>query len=329
MDNREFEIEQFENGGNEKETIDAIRDIISPEAKCIPQDTDSGWLCCCERFNMPELNICSNCGASKTEIFKINDNAFISEILEKHQKNEEERERRAQQEAKAKEKAKRSKDIKISVGFILGIIATSFIVYAVTISSRTTYSSEEEMKSALQGTYTFYDASGKASRQIVIEGDTATYIYLYSSDESEIEIRKWDYKQGVIHTFEDLIVTNEGYLKHGNDIYKKSRYMSSSYSSSYDYESAYSVLDITVDRVSNNSSYTVCTGSVKNTGKKTYRYIKVKGSFKDSSGNVLDTDWTYAAGSEGLSPGESTTFRLSVPQNLKITSCSVSLFDYN
>ena len=104
---------------------------------------------------------------------------------------------------------------------------------------------------------------------------------------------------------------------------------SSSYSSSYNYESGYSVLKITVDSVTNNSGYTICTGSVKNNGTKTYKYIKVKGSFKDSSGNVVDTDWTYAAGSEGLAPGESTTFRLSVTKNSKITSCSVSLLDYD
>lgn len=33
---------------------------------------------------------------------------------------------------------------------------------------------------------------------------------------------------------------------------------------------------------------TVCVGKVKNTGTKTYYYVEVKGSFKDSSGNVLD-----------------------------------------
>ena len=68
---------------------------------------------------------------------------------------------------------------------------------------------------------------------------------------------------------------------------------------------------------------------VKNTGNKTYKYIEVKGSFKDSAGNVVDTDWTYAAGSEGLSPDESTTFKLSVTKNFDIKSCSVSLLDFD
>lgn len=68
---------------------------------------------------------------------------------------------------------------------------------------------------------------------------------------------------------------------------------------------------------------------MKNTGTKTYYYVEVKGSFKDSSGNVLDTDWTYAAGSEGLAPGESSSFRLSVDKDYDITDCSVSILDFD
>ena len=79
--------------------------------------------------------------------------------------------------------------------------------------------------------------------------------------------------------------------------------------------------------MTSNSSYTVCTGTVTNYGEKTYEYVQVKGSFKDSSGTVLDTDWTYAVGSEGLAPEESTTFRLSVPKNNNIKDCSVSIMD--
>lgn len=94
------------------------------------------------------------------------------------------------------------------------------------------------------------------------------------------------------------------------------------------YESADEVLKISDVKVSSNSSYTICTGIIENKGVKTYTFVQVKGSFKDSSGNVVDTDWTYAAGSEGLSPGETTTFRMSVDKNYKITSCSVTLLDY-
>lgn len=81
--------------------------------------------------------------------------------------------------------------------------------------------------------------------------------------------------------------------------------------------------------ISHNSSYTVCTGTLTNNGRRTYTFIEVKGKFKDSSGIVLDTDWTYAVGSEGLAPGESTSFRISVDKNLGIKKCTMEIIDYD
>ena len=40
---------------------------------------------------------------------------------------------------------------------------------------------------------------------------------------------------------------------------------------------------------------------------------------------VVDTDWTYAVGAEGLAPGESSTFRMSVDRDYSIRDCSVTL----
>lgn len=81
--------------------------------------------------------------------------------------------------------------------------------------------------------------------------------------------------------------------------------------------------------IEHNSSYTVVTGKVTNTGSTTYTFVKIKGAFKTSSGSTVDTDWTYAVGSEGLSPGESVTFRMSVPKDRTITKCSISIIDYD
>ena len=84
-----------------------------------------------------------------------------------------------------------------------------------------------------------------------------------------------------------------------------------------------SVTDVTV---THNSLYTVCTGKVKNTNSSySFRYIKVQGKFKNYSGTVVDTDWNYAVGSEWLGPGESASFRLSVPLDRTIKSCSVEV----
>ena len=97
----------------------------------------------------------------------------------------------------------------------------------------------------------------------------------------------------------------------------------------YTPEAADDVLDFSSIEITHNSSYTVCTGTITNNGKRNYSFVKVKGKFKDSSGTVLDTDWTYAVGSEGLAPGESTTFRLSVDKNRNITKCAIELLDYD
>lgn len=96
-----------------------------------------------------------------------------------------------------------------------------------------------------------------------------------------------------------------------------------------DYSSAIYDLDFSNIKIETNSSYTICTGKVTNNGSRTYKFVEVKGAFKDRSGNVVDTDWTYAVGSEGLAPGESTTFRLSVDKDYSIDTCSVSILDYD
>lgn len=114
-------------------------------------------------------------------------------------------------------------------------------------------------------------------------------------------------------------------------MFEKGGYLSSSDSSSQSssYESAYTALKFSNIKVSSNSSYIICTGTVTNNGSKTYKFVKIKGSFKNSSGTVVDTDSTYAVGSEGLAPSESKTFRMSVDKNYQISSCSVSIYDYD
>lgn len=100
----------------------------------------------------------------------------------------------------------------------------------------------------------------------------------------------------------------------------------SSYSSNSMSEYTYALLYLKESNVSitHNSSYTVCTGTIKNTGTSTVSFVKIKGAFTDYSGNVVDTDWTYAVGSEGLAPGESTSFRMSVPKDSSIKTCKIS-----
>lgn len=104
-----------------------------------------------------------------------------------------------------------------------------------------------------------------------------------------------------------------------------------SVSTNYNYtpEKAECVIDFSELSVYSNSSYTICTATVTNNGKRTYTFVEVKGKFKDSSGTVVDTDWTYAVGSEGLAPGESVSIRLSVKKDSNISKCDLEIIDYN
>ena len=77
-----------------------------------------------------------------------------------------------------------------------------------------------------------------------------------------------------------------------------------------------------------NSSYNIFVGTLQNKSDKTHYFIKVKGEFKDDQGNTIDTDWTYACGDEGLRPGESTKFKLSVDRDERITSINCYTYDY-
>ncbi len=326
---KEIELQEFDY--TQQEEVSAVHKLYDERIKYDVFEFDEGWICGCGRFNKTETDLCTLCGKNKEKTKSILSPDGLKRLVEEYRSRISVEQEEARLKSIVDEKAAKQKKIKIAIGTVIAVIVAILMGNFIVMSGRTTYSSAEEMKEALQGTYTYYSDNGKASRQIVISGDKAIYKWSHDENDMETDIKDWNYKRGTIHTFEDIIVTNEGDLKNDGDIYEKGGYMStgSSYSNSYSSESGYSVLKITADSVSSNSSYTICTGSVKNTGTKTYYYIEVKGAFKDSSGDVIDTDWTYAAGSEGLAPGESTTFRLSVTKDYDIESCTVSLSDFD
>ena len=75
------------------------------------------------------------------------------------------------------------------------------------------------------------------------------------------------------------------------------------------------------------SSYIRATGTITNNSSYTVKYVKIKGSFESSLGEVVDTAWTYAVDSAGLAPGETCKWEMSVKIDYKISSCSVSILD--
>ena len=90
-----------------------------------------------------------------------------------------------------------------------------------------------------------------------------------------------------------------------------------------------SQIEISGVSLSSNTSYTIAEGSVTNNSDTTITFLKLKGSFEDYSGTVIDTDWTYAVGAEGLAPGESCKWRMSVDKDISIKTCDVSIMDFD
>lgn len=51
-------------------------------------------------------------------------------------------------------------------------------------------------------------------------------------------------------------------------------------------------------------------GKVRNNGSTTVKFVKVGVEWKDKYGTIIDTDWTYAIGGEGLRPGAAKSFKI-------------------
>ena len=329
-DIREFELSEYEVIGEEKEKIIALRDRFGEQYQYIPKDFDCGWICCCGTFNSSEADICNNCKCKRAEVFETTDETVIAGLIEQYKVDQELKAQQKEKEEIQKAKDKKLRNTKIGIGIAIGLVIVILFSYLITMAGRTTYDSVDEMKSDIEGVYTQYK-NGKAYHQIKISGDKLTYQYVSSGLGNTLDIKSYNPKNGTFEaSFAHCIVKSNGDIVFDGDLHEKGgSWKSGGSSSSNSYESAYSVLKISGVSVTSNSSYTVCTGTITNNGKKTYKYVKIKGSFKNSSGTVLDTDWTYAVGSEGLAPGESKTFRMSVPKNYDIKSCSISITDYD
>lgn len=75
-------------------------------------------------------------------------------------------------------------------------------------------------------------------------------------------------------------------------------------------------------------NYMYYSGYIKNVGEKTYYYTKIKATYYDNNNNVIDTDWTYAVGSEGLAPNDRKSFQIMTVYNKSVTQGSLSILDY-
>lgn len=88
-------------------------------------------------------------------------------------------------------------------------------------------------------------------------------------------------------------------------------------------------LKISNVKVYSEHSYTYVEGTLTNNSDTTVKYVKIKGAFKSVPGTVIDTDWTYAVGDEGLAPGETCKWKMMVTKDPAIKFCDVTIFDYD
>lgn len=126
-----------------------------------------------------------------------------------------------------------------------------------------------------------------------------------------------------------------GFIDYANEQDSGSSYGNGSYNGGYNnyYSSGIDKsigLSLKVDSIKTSGSYTYVYCTVTNVSSKyvatRYRYVKVKAQFKNYSGSIVDTDWTYAVDSTWLEPGESKTFYYMV-QNTNIKSATLSFVD--
>lgn len=334
-DNYIFEMEEFDN----MEETAAIKKIYGNMARYKIKEFEQGWICTCGRHNLGEASKCSLCGNSKEQLFYMCSTDGMNMIVERYHNIMEQEKKNKEEEKRKQEQNRRKRHLVIFTGIIGLIIVIALISNVVKMSKRQTYSSEKEMQEAMQGNWSHrneYDYG--IMWQLQIEGDKCTIVYDSSEDTFEFDIT-WNPSKGTfdIGTTTYIVESGGQTIKENNYLYEKGGMTLTpgesdkfhEYNENSSYESIYSALKFSEIYVTNNSSYTVCTGKVTNYGNNTYSFVTIKGAFEDSSGTVVDTASTYAIGSEGLSPGESKSFRMSVKKDLSIEDCSITISDYD
>jgi len=71
--------------------------------------------------------------------------------------------------------------------------------------------------------------------------------------------------------------------------------------------------DIEETEVRNEDGYMYLQGKVRNNGDRPVEFIKIRVEWLDADGVVLDSDWTYAIGGEGLRSGSAKGFEVMTP----------------
>lgn len=88
-------------------------------------------------------------------------------------------------------------------------------------------------------------------------------------------------------------------------------------------------LEIVDKNIRQERNYVYALGAVKNNGTRNYKFIEVKVTYYDGNNNVLDTDWTYAVGDEGLEPQERKQFEIMTKRSENIKNFTIEIKDFS
>lgn len=73
--------------------------------------------------------------------------------------------------------------------------------------------------------------------------------------------------------------------------------------------------------------YMYCDGKIRNNGKDSYNYVKVKVEWLDKNGVILDTDYTFAVSGEDFLPGEAKSFSIMTREDRRMESGRYSIME--
>ena len=267
------------------------------------------------------------------------------EVLKKQaEKNRQEEERRKAEELqrqkeirKEKEikKAKLKRKLKIRIPIVISIllllfIGAFFLNHTIMTSDRETFNSAAQMQSRVQGTWTAYSTSGESLQQLIFEDNECTILQKNGSKKT-ITI-KWNPFWGKFSSSDEkynFILTNENTIvlmknEYSGTPFKEGGTMDVGTSKpSTDYESFFTVLEITDVRFSVDGAYCIGTATLTNTGKKAYTDIKITGQFFDKYGDSVGIAFDTVGQDTSLKPGESVVVEVRLISS-KAVSCTIN-----
>lgn len=232
---------------------------------------------------------------------------------------------------------------------VLALIFLAVLVIVVLISTsdyrqRKKYSSDIEMMSDLKGRWINCNSDGKINIQFRIDGknysegrgereytDSAIIAYrpqkgMFFLDGIQQDVTYYVYKDGTIkdkrgHVFQKDDTAPVDILEQID----RNRGLSTDEKEEKGYN-PFSFSDVTL---ATKDGKTTLSGTVINCSKSTYISIELEGTFLDSRGTVLATDRTVLAEKEGLKPGDTIPFSMTVNENSQITSYDITVLSFD